>query len=85
MADENADVFELVNTTALDALEDGAAAVAMHGLKNELNRLHELHKMAAQPALEFQYNGLDQSEIWTRIIVIQEALLDVARMLVKKG
>lgn len=87
MAEENADVFELVNTTALDALEDGAAAVAIHGLKNELNRLHELHKMAAalEADSEYQFIGLDAEEVWTRIIVIQEALLDVARMLVKKG
>jgi hypothetical protein len=82
-ADTSEDVFELVTGPTLDALEDGAAAVAIHGLKNELNRLHDLHKIAAQPASEFQYEGLERAEIWTRIIVIQEALLDVVRMIVK--
>jgi hypothetical protein len=70
-------VFELIDSVVLDALEDGVATVAVHGLKNELNRLHNLLERAARVDQE------SVETIWTRIVVIQEALLDVARMIVK--
>jgi hypothetical protein len=84
-ADTSDDVFELVTGPALDALEDGAAAVAIHGLKNELNRLHELHKNLLIGLVDIYPTGggPEIDAVWTRIIVIQEALLDVVRMIVK--
>jgi hypothetical protein len=82
MSDTTEPVFELVDGQAID---ESAASMAVQGLKNELNRLHELHKIAAAADMKAIYDGLDRAEIWTRIVVIQEALLDVARWLVKKA
>ncbi|MFA5056841.1 MAG: hypothetical protein WC485_01895 [Opitutaceae bacterium] len=77
-ADTSENVFELVTGQDLDALEDGTATVALHGLKNELSRLHEL-----LPIVD-RFSGMNRNDVWTRIVVIQEALLDVARWMVKK-
>lgn len=48
---------------------------AVHGLKNELNRLHMLH----QNIMAGIVPGFDPDVVWTRIVVIQEALLNLAR------
>ena len=48
---------------------------AVHGLKNELNRLHMLH----QNIMAGIVPGFDPEVVWTRIVVIQEALLNLAR------
>ncbi len=48
---------------------------AVHGLKNELNRLHQLHRNI----LVGVASGINPDEVWTRIIVIQEELLNLAR------
>lgn len=62
MADELEITNESINT-------------AMHGLKNELNRLHQLH----QNILAGVAGDINPEAVWTRIIVIQEELLNIVR------
>lgn len=66
MADELDSTNESVNT-------------AVHGLKNELTRLHQLHQNLLIGLVDTNptSGGPEADEVWTRIIVIQEELLNL--------
>ena len=68
-----------------EIIPNEATKYSVVGLKNELTRLHDLHNSLLTGLVgtnAISYGG-DQEEftqeVWNRIVVIQEALLDIAR------
>ncbi len=68
-----------------EIIPDEVTKYSVVGLKNELTRLHALHSSLLTGLVDTNPIAPDviQDEflaaVWTRIIVIQEALLDIAR------